>query len=177
MDFYYVCLSIIISSGLYACYKFSPLAAIKNSYSKYERTINFINKKKTSLPLIEKLYIIYAFVKFIFTIFYSQFIQYMYSNLRYNKTNKTYELDYIIGSNNYTLVVDSKISASNIIQIINEEEDVTDKIIPYMGPSCDWHGKIISPSYFNMTSITFELSNGKSITYDQHSFMTVLLEM
>jgi hypothetical protein len=101
----------------------------------------------------------------------------MYSNLRYNKTNKTYELDYIIGSNNYTLVVDSKTSASNIIQIINEEEDVTDKIIPYMGPSCDWHGKIISPSYFNMTSITFELSNGKSITYDQHSFMTVLLEM
>ena len=178
MDFYYVSLSIMASAGLYFFYKFKPVNALTNLYMKYERAINFINKRKTALPLVEKLFIIYTFVKFMGSILYTQVVQYMYSNLRFDKTNKRYELDYTIGGSNYTLIVDSKTNTSNIICIINEEdEDVTDKIMPYLGPSCDWHGKIISPYYFGMNSITFELSNGKSKTYEKNSFMTILLEM
>jgi len=101
----------------------------------------------------------------------------MYSNLKFNSINNTYELEYTIGNSNYVLIVNSK-KKCDILQITNDEDlDITDEILPYIGPSLDWHGKMISPSYFNLNSITFELSNGKSITYDKNSFMTILLEI
>ena len=176
MDFYYCGISIVSLFGLYCVYKFKPHEAIVNSYTKYERAIHFLNKTN-SLTFLNKIYIISSFVKFFFNIFYVSFIQYMYSNLKFNSINNTYELEYTIGNSNYVLIVNSK-KKCDILQITNDEDiDITDEILPYIGPSLDWHGKMISPSYFNLNSITFELSNGKSITYNKNSFMTILLEI
>ena len=81
---------------------------------------------------------------------------------------KTYEISYVIDRKLYKMIVTPKRGPAPIIQVSDENStDITDYILPYMGPEYDWHGKLFTPKFFQRKSLTFELMNGEEFTYEE----------
>jgi hypothetical protein len=112
----------------------------------------------------------YIGIKTIFTYFYISFLQYVNSTVKQIGKN-TYEITYIINGNTYKMIVSPLKGPSPVLQIIDHNlNDVTDEILPYLGPERNWHGKPISLDFFNKESLTFEMADGTSkiFTLDKH---------
>jgi hypothetical protein len=97
---------------------------------------------------------------------YINFIQYVNNTVRMID-HKTYEITYVIGGKMYKMLVTPPRGPSPILQVSNDKsEDVTDLILPYLGPNFDWHGKNFSPNFFGYISLTFEFSDGSEKTFE-----------
>jgi hypothetical protein len=81
---------------------------------------------------------------------------------------RTYEITYIINGQLYKINVCPKIGPSYILLITDEnEQDMTDIVLPYLGPQLDCHGnKKYTPLFFQRSKLTFELSDGNSIDFN-----------
>jgi hypothetical protein len=95
---------------------------------------------------------------------YISYLQYINNTVR-KLDHKTYEITYVIDGKIYKMLTVPKRGPAPILQISNDkDEDVTEQILPYMGPQYDWHGRNITPRFFSCKSLTFQLSNGKEQT-------------
>jgi len=118
--------------------------------------------------------IVYVSLKLVVNACYISFIQYMNSSVRPAKGGKAYELTYVINGRLYKMIVTPIRGPTPFMKISNDsEEDVTDIVLPYMGPRYDWHYREFTPSFFGYKSITFELSNGKKRTYEESESFSV----
>jgi hypothetical protein len=74
----------------------------------------------------------------------------------------SYLITYAIKGKIYKMVVKPKRGPRDILLVYNEKyEDISDKIVPYLGPEENWHGSVFKPENFGLNELTFELSNGK----------------
>lgn len=138
-----------------------------NKFKEVNLLVSSIKKKKSS--------IIWVSLKLIFQAIYISFIQYMNSSLRHID-NKTSELTYVINGRIYKMIIIRKRGPSPILQISNNfENDVTEQILPYMGPQYDWHGNTFTPEFFGYSSLTFELGNGTEYTYETNDSLSTEL--
>ena len=72
-----------------------------------------------------------------------------------------YQVTYIIKGKTYKMVVKPIKGPKKVLLVSdNNQEDVSYKIIPYMGPEDNFHGKLYTPNFFNHTELIFEMSNG-----------------
>lgn len=100
---------------------------------------------------------------------YIAFLQYMNTTVR-KLDRKTYEVSYVIDGKLYRMVVRPTRGPAPVLQISNDKQnDVTDQVLPYMGPQYDWHHTHISPEFFGHKSLTFELMDGTEHTYEGDS--------
>lgn len=120
----------------------------------------------------ENFKIIYVSLKLIAKASYISFIQYMNNSVTPIEGGKSYELTYVINGRIYKLIVTPIRGPVPIMQISNDNgEDVTDIVLPYMGPQYDWHYREFAPRFFGYKSLTFELADGSERTYeDSDSF-------
>ena len=82
----------------------------------------------------------------------------------------TYILSYILHDNEYKMVIKIARGPSPILSIKNEDnKDLTDIILPYLGPKNDWHNNKFTPKFFNCKSLSFELSNGEIIKFHEET--------
>lgn len=89
----------------------------------------------------------------------------------------TYELTYIINGNIYKMIVKPIRGPKPILQIIDDESnDITDDVLPYLGPNFNWHGHKFSLDFFNKKEITFQMFDGTTKTYniDNHTHIEEL---
>lgn len=92
--------------------------------------------------------------------FYLSFIQYMNNSIIKVGKNK-YELTYIINGKMYKILVKPARGPVPILCVTDKNNnDITEKIIPYLGPNNDWHNEKYYPDFFNEEVLTFELLNG-----------------
>jgi len=74
-----------------------------------------------------------------------------------------FEISYSLHNKQYKMIVRNKRGPCPISQITNENGiDITDHILPYMGPNYDWHGYKPSAITFGHTEIVITYSNGES---------------
>jgi hypothetical protein len=75
-----------------------------------------------------------------------------------------YEVTYEINNKKYKMIVKPYLGPSPVIQVSNENlEDVTDIILPYLGPRYDWkHGSDLDISHFHFDILNFEYADGTS---------------
>jgi hypothetical protein len=86
----------------------------------------------------------------------------------------TFELTYVINGKLYRMRVRPKRGPSPVMQISNEEQiDVTDQVLPYMGPSYDWHKNTFSPNCFGHQTLVFEFSDGSETTFEEKSTVSL----
>ena len=72
-----------------------------------------------------------------------------------------YELSYDLNNKQYKMLLTPYRGPRPVLQIIDDKNnDVTDIVLPYMGPRYDWHGHPISPSFFNTKYLTINWSDG-----------------
>ena len=63
----------------------------------------------------------------------------------------------------YKMIVIPRRGPAPVLQVIDSDvqEDVSNEVMPYMGPRYDWHNSDISFSdVFNRKRLVFELANG-----------------
>lgn len=102
---------------------------------------------------------------------YISFIQYMNTSIR-KLDGKTFELTYVIEGKIYKLIIVPKRGPAPVLQVIDEtNDDVTDYILPYMGPKYNWHNNEVKPSFFNYQSLSFQLMDGTEKTYNYDEIM------
>jgi hypothetical protein len=137
---------------------------IKEIYNKlkrkWTRLTNLVSTTETNQFMI-----MLVSLKMVFQLVYLQLVQYLNSTVRVIDKN-TSEVTYTISSKNYKLLVHPYRGPDLILQISDDTgSDVTDIVLPYMGPNYDWHKQPLDPSFFNNTAfLTFEMADGSEQT-------------
>jgi len=80
--------------------------------------------------------------------------------------NRTAIISYVLNGKLYRMVVKAKKGPTNILLVFDSEQnDVTEQVVPFIGPAQNWHGNEFTPSFWNKKSLTFELANGDNKTF------------
>lgn len=73
----------------------------------------------------------------------------------------TYEVSYRLLGKNYKMLVKVRRGPCPINTILDEDgRDITNKVLPYMGPKFDWHGQRPDPSFFKCETLNIERLDG-----------------
>ena len=77
-----------------------------------------------------------------------------------------FQVSYVVGGKLYTMIVTPVRGPAPVIQIIDDNaDDVTDKVLPYMGPRYDWHGHDLDFSaVFDSKELTFNMATGDIVS-------------
>ena len=86
----------------------------------------------------------------------------------------SYEITYVISGHIYKIYVKPVRGPKPVILITDEnEEDVTDIVVPYLGPHANCHGNIHTPLFFKREKLIFELSDGNSLQFNVNNPITL----
>jgi hypothetical protein len=86
----------------------------------------------------------------------------------------TYEITYSIGSRLYKFRTKTQKGMSNILQVIDSDNnDVTEFIELYLGPYRDFHNIEYTPYSLDFKSLTFNFNDGESTTFTEHDKITL----
>ena len=133
---------------------------IVNKYTRWRKLNQIVSTTETNNARIA-----WVSFKIVMYTLYIAFLQYANKTVR-KIDKKNYELTYVINGKLYKMIVTPKFGPSPVLQISNDlENDVTEQVLPYMGPLYDWNGHKFSPQFFGYKSLTFEFSDGTERTY------------
>ena len=143
---------------------------IKDNYDKWSSLNNLVSTKNKG-----KIRVVWISIKLLFQALYISFLQYMNNSLvRIDKN--TYELTYVVSGKVFKNRFKIKRGPKPILLVSDEnEEDVTDVVLPYFGPENNWHGNQLTPEKLGFDSLTFELSDGNGKTYKNNELLTNIL--
>lgn len=153
-----------IKNSIYMAYYFVTTMPIVNEPGIESKMINILTKTVTFF------YIFYSKIK-------SNYQSLNKSNLTIEETGKnTYTLTYHIKDKMYKSIIKPTKGPSNILVILDEDNnDVTDKLTPYLGPHNNWtHCISLTPQTIGgYTNLHIEYSNGtsKKIEGDEYIFL------
>ena len=135
-------------------------------YKKWTKINNMVSIKYNN-----QLFIVWFSIKLIFQALYINLIQYLNKSLIIIDKN-TYELTYVINGTTYKNRIKIKKGPKPVLQISDEcSEDITDKILPYLGPSYDFNGSKLTPKIFGYKTLTFEMSDGNEKFFDENDII------
>ena len=100
------------------------------------------------------------------------FLMSLYFSQNWNKTVKKigfdkYEISYVIKGRLYKLRV-KPTKMPKILQVIDEnDEDITEDLLPYFGPDEKFHGTIYKPIDFRRKMLTFNMADGNVFDFEE----------
>jgi hypothetical protein len=127
----------------------------KDAHRKWVRLKMLVSSNETDL-----LAIYLASSKMVFQLFYIEVLKYFRpdSVRKLNKT--TYEVSYILNAKKYKMLITPYRGPQPVMQVIDHcNNDITELVLPYLGPKFDWHGYPPKPSFFNTKSLTIKWSD------------------
>jgi len=149
--------------GLAACflfYKLDTFTVVKDAtiekYKKFRELNKLVSKQYKTVGMI-----LYVSICLIVKMYWMNFTQWTNNSLEVlNK--KDISISYILNGKLYKVLVKAK-KGPNLVLLVTDEndEDVTDTVVPYLGPNNDWHHNIFKPQFWNKKSLCFELSSGE----------------
>lgn len=85
-----------------------------------------------------------------------------------------YLLYYTLNNKEYCIVIDKKSGPRKFIQAIDENDnDITQLISAFAGPACDFHNNKITPNTLKYQEITFNLSDGNSVSFKENDVINL----
>jgi hypothetical protein len=85
---------------------------------------------------------------------------------------RKYELRYILHDFMYRIRIHTRRGPHSVMVIKNEnDEDVTDEVLSYMGPNEDWHGQMLTPSELGYRRLQFLYRSGTIKEFDANNVM------
>ena len=140
--------------------KINPVKFVKNKYKKIKNLTKLVSSVEKN-----NLLILYGVLKLIFFNYYILLTQYLNKNVK-QINSKTYELSYVINNKLYKNIITIKRGPQPILQIINDENiDVTEQVLPYLGPCYDWHKNDITPKILGYKNLTFIVNDEQKYNY------------
>lgn len=161
-------LGIVFALTMGLMVKFDGINIARKNYGRWKKLNGLVSTRNNN-----RLNVTWVSVQMIIQACYINFLQYMNSTIIRVGPN-TYEVVYVINGRMYKMIVKPQRGPPPVLQISNEnQEDVTEKVLPYMGPNYNWHGNIFTPKFFDCETLTFELSDGTEHTYDKEAQVKV----
>ena len=165
----YILASISVSIGIFI----SGIVFYNYDNLKTVYTIISLKKKSTvSTSKVNRLKFFYNFIVLLcnfcltFLSFYKLSLIQKFNSSLVKIDKNLYIVSYIIEGKIYKMVVKANRNPSQILQISDDSnEDITDKILPYLGPKMDFHNTSLSPSFFLCKSLTFQLCTGEEFIF------------
>lgn len=169
--YYYVCFFVATASFVFLEGHLFIKKAVTSKYRKWRELNSLVSTTHQNKHLV-----VWVSIKILCKMMYINFIQYAISKSIRKLSKNKYELSYVIRGRLYKMIITQYRGPSPVLQVINEaQEDVTDDIIPYMGPQYNWHKSDISPALLGYNTLIFELGNGKEKIYKSTEIMDLLL--
>lgn len=141
---------------------------IVNKYRRWRSLNNLVATRNSGCILI-------SWISFtmICQAFYISLIQYLNNSVKKINRN-SYEISYVINGKMYKMIVTPLRGPAPILQISNENQvDLTDEILPYLGPNYNWHHRQFYPHFFNSKTLIFELSDGTERTFSEEDHVKI----
>lgn len=108
--------------------------------------------------------------KMIAKMYWLYFLQ--WCNNSVERTKNGYILSYVINGNSYRIFLKHRRGPKPFLLVVDENDnDVTDEIIQYLGPNQDWHCQKYCPENFNKNCLTFEMMDGKQKNFFNKDFI------
>ena len=129
--------------------------------NKLKRLYNLVSTRHTS-----KFIIVLISIQMLYQSCYQSLVQYLDNSITKIDKNK-YELKYIINGKLYKKIITPTRGPSPIICITNEnDDDITEIILPYIGPNNDFHNEKFYPNFFGFKKLNFEMSDGTNKSFN-----------
>ena len=123
--------------------------------NKLKNLYNLVSTRHSS-----KFIIVFISIEMLLQAFYQSLVQYLDNSVKKIGKNK-YELKYVINGKLYKKIIIPERGPLPIICITNENNvDVTEYILPYIGPNNNFHNENFNPNFFDYKILKFEMSNG-----------------
>lgn len=149
----YLIFSLVISSAFFV---FNNRLYIKKQKRRVNELYNLVSRteKTTIKSVISTLKILSKILK-------KDFVDYFNINKAKKVSKDIYEVSYSIEGNDYKMLIEKQKGPPIILNITDEKNtNVTEKVLPYMGPKYDWHCFDFNPpDFFKCETLTFELSD------------------
>lgn len=84
-----------------------------------------------------------------------------------SKTRRSATIEYAINDKKYRFITGLKRGPSNIAMIKCEDNEVTDKILPYLGPNEDFHNIRYTPESLGYSSLDFYTITGEILKFNK----------
>jgi len=144
---------------------------IKNKYDKFKTLTNLVNRidKKSNITTIcSSMKIIYKMLLFKCVLFLNR------KNLERINDNSSI-LTYYLDGRMYKIVLDHRKGPALVLLITDEnQEDITTKIVPFLGPKRDWHKREFTPIFWGKKNLTFYLSDGQIMNFMEEEIIKLI---
>jgi hypothetical protein len=135
--------------------------SVKTKWSKLCDLNHFIYSRYKSIP-----YSLFVTCKTVTQIYWFEFTQWLNNSVRRIDRNHSI-VTYSLSGKLYSFVVRTKRGPTDILVIFDENNnDITDRIMPFYEPNHDWHKKDFTPAFWNLKQLIFELSTGEQKVFN-----------
>lgn len=97
--------------------------------------------------------------------YWIQFLQWANNTIEYRPDGSVF-ISYVLNGKLYKVHTTVQKGPSKVLLITDElSNDVTDLVLPFLGPNRDWHNSEFTPAFWNKESLSFELSSGEQKSF------------
>lgn len=161
----------LLCAGLVS-YRFEMHTTVANVViSKYKRLQAL--KQLVSTRYRTNFMILWVCFSMIAKMFWLQFLQWSNTTVQH-LDKKTVIVSYVLNGKLYKLAISPHKGPPDILLVLDDtDEDITDLVLPFLGPENNWHGKSYAPNFWKKKSITMHMSSGDVKTFLCDEIITV----
>lgn len=160
----YAWIMLLVGGGLF--YAIDGVSIVKNTVMDRYKRFRSLNKL-VSTQYKHKCMIILISFKMVGQAMWYSFLQWINNSVK-KLDNGMYEIAYVIQGRKYKMLVKPVGGPSPIFLAVNEnDDDVTHKLLPYVGVQNDFHKSEITPRCLGYSELTLELYNGENKTFKE----------
>lgn len=161
---------LLLGGGLF--YAVDGITIVKNTVMDKYKRFKSLNKL-VSTQHKHKCMIILISLQMICQALWYSFLQWMNNSVK-KLDNGMYEVTYVIQGRKYKMLVKAIGGPSPIFLAVNEsDDDVTHKLLPYVGVQNDFHKSDITPRCLGYKEITLELYNGENKIFKEEDNLSL----
>jgi hypothetical protein len=151
---------------------------IVEKYKNFQTLNKVLNKSDKKTTCANKLKNVGKVLKVCFSILFQLYL------LKFKQwTNNTIEhidkkravINYVLNGRHYKMVVRDRKGPHDVLLVHDEDNnDITDLVLPYLGPNDDWHKTSFTPAFWDKNKISFELTSGDSKSFYRDDVINIV---
>jgi hypothetical protein len=107
----------------------------------------------------------------LFKVYWMKFLQWSNKTIEHIDRKRAV-VSYVLNGRLYKMVVRDRKGPHDVLLVHDEDNnDITDMVLPYLGPNDDWHKNTFIPSFWDKQKITFELTSGESKSFNENDII------
>lgn len=170
--FIYIFVSLSIISSMFLYKTNIPTIAkqtIIYKYNRFRKLNKLVSSQYNGICMI-----LYQSMCILCTATRVNFLQYINNTIK-KIDRKTFEVSYVINGKLYKMIIKPDKGPLPIILAYNQDnQDITDLIIPYLGPSNNFHNYKFTPNFFGMEKIIIENSDCDNLTFYKEDIIKLI---